>query len=41
MEYKTRNFNIYGYKTNKFKTILIRILFLTNVTKKDFILEEK
>lgn len=40
MEYKTRNFNIYGYKTNKFKTILVRILFLANVSKKDFILSE-
>ncbi len=40
MEYKNSNFNIYGKQIEKFKTILIRIVFTCNVTERDFILSE-
>ena len=40
MEYKTKYFNIYGYPIKKFKTVNIRVSFMTNVNKKDFILSE-
>ena len=40
MEYKNKNFNIYGYPIKKFKTIGIRVVFTTNVNKRDFILSD-
>ncbi len=40
MEYNNKNFNIHGYRTKKFKTLNIRISFITNVTKRDRILSE-
>ena len=40
MEYKSKNFNIYGYQIKKFKTIGIRVVFTTNVNKRDFILSD-
>ena len=40
MEYKSKNFNIYGYPIKKFKTIGIRVVFTTNVNKRDFILSD-
>ena len=40
MEYKNKNYSIYEHKIKKFKTIGIRVLFLTNVNKRDFILSD-
>ena len=40
MEYKNKNFNIYGYPIKKFKTIGIRVVFTTNVNKRDFVLSD-
>ncbi len=40
MEYNNKNFKIHGYPIKKFKTVNIRVSFITNVTKKDFILSE-
>lgn len=40
MEYKNKDFKIVGYPINKFKTINIRVVFLCNATKRDFILGE-
>ena len=40
MEYKNSNFKIYGYPIKKFKTLIISLVFMGNVTKKDFIYSE-
>ena len=40
MEYKNDNFKIYGFQTKKFKTIVINIMFMGNVSSKDFIYSE-
>lgn len=40
MEYNNKNFKIYGYPIKKFKTVNIRVSFITNITKKDLILSE-
>ena len=40
MEYKNDNFKIYGFQTKKFKTIVINIMLMGNVSSKDFIYSE-